>query len=60
MMAMAKPQVGHFRHAAGVLLAAISSLTMPQLAKSQAAAGNLAQAAQFDRGCGPVADRVAA
>jgi hypothetical protein len=60
MIAMAEPLVRHIRHAAGVLLAAISSLTMPWLAKSQAAAGDLATAAIHNCGCGPVANRVAA
>jgi hypothetical protein len=57
MTAMAEPLA---RHAACWLLAATSSLTMPELAKSQAAAGNLAMAAIFECDCRPVADRVAA
>jgi hypothetical protein len=39
MTAMLEPLARHIRHAACWLLAAISSLTMPELAKSQAAAG---------------------
>jgi hypothetical protein len=60
MIPMAEPLARHIRHAACVLLAATSSLTMPELAKSQAAAGHLATTAIVDCGYGPVADRVAA